>query len=78
MPPITKVMMKPIVNSIDGWKLMRPRYMVSSQLNTFTPVGTAITIVMMPKKALTVALDPMVKKWCSHTVNDSRPIAAVA
>ena len=57
---------------------MRPRYMVSSQLNTFTPVGTAITMVATPKKALTLALEPMVKKWCSHTVNDRMAIAAVA
>ena len=49
---------------------MRPRYIVSSQSNTFTPVGTAMIMVVMPKKALTLALEPMVKKWCSQTVND--------
>jgi len=57
---------------------MRPRYMVSSQLNTFTPVGTAMIMVVMPKKALTLADDPMVKKWCSHTVKDRMAIATVA
>ena len=57
---------------------MRPRYMVSSQSNTFTPVGTAMIMVAMPKKALTLALEPMVKKWCSQTVNDRIAIAAVA
>ena len=35
-------------------------------------------IVMMPKKALTLAPAPMVKKWCSHTMNDSTQIAMVA
>ncbi len=78
MPPITKVTMKPMLHIIDGWNSMRPRYMVSSQLNTFTPVGTAMIIVMTPKKALTPALEPMVKKWCSQTVKDRMPIAAVA
>ena len=78
MPPITKVTMKPTVHSIDGWNVMRPRYMVSSQLKIFTPVGTAMIMVVMPKKALTLALEPMVKKWCSQTVNDRMAIAAVA
>ena len=78
MPPMTKVTMKPTVHSIDGWKVMRPRYMVSSQLNTFTPVGTAMIMVVTPKKALTLADEPMVKKWCSHTVKDRMAIAAVA
>ena len=51
-----------MVKSIGGLKMMRPRYMVSSQSNTFTPVGTAMIVVMMPKNALTLALEPMVKK----------------
>jgi hypothetical protein len=29
---------------------MRPPYIVNSQLKIFTPVGTAMIIVMMPKK----------------------------
>ena len=57
---------------------MRPRYIVSSQSKIFTPVGTAITMVMIPKKALTSALAPMVKKWCSQTVNDSTAMEQVA
>ena len=35
-------------------------------------------IVMMPKKALTSAPAPIVKKWCSQTINDSTTIANVA
>jgi hypothetical protein len=52
--------------------------MVNSQLKIFTPVGTAMIIVVMPKKAFTSALEPMVKKWCSQTLNDRMPMAAVA
>ena len=35
---------------------------MNSQSNSFTPVGTAMIIVAMPKKAFTLALDPIVKK----------------
>ncbi len=52
--------------------------MVNSQLKIFTPVGIEMIIVVMPKKALTLAPEPMVKKWCSHTMNDSTPMQAVA
>ena len=34
--------------------------------------------VATPKKALTLALWPIVKKWCSHTVNESTAMAIVA
>ena len=70
--------MKPIVQSIGAAKRMRPPYMVNSQLKIFTPVGTAITIVAMPKMALTSAPAPMVKKWCSQTMNEMMQIAIVA
>ncbi len=52
--------------------------MVNSQLKIFTPVGMAMIIVVMPKKAFTLAPEPMVKKWCSHTMNDRPMIAIVA
>ena len=38
-------MTKPIANSIGVSKVMEPRHMVATQLNTFTPVGTAIIMV---------------------------------
>ena len=62
MPPITKVTMKPSDHSIGTSKRTRPPYMVNSQLKIFTPVGTAMIMVMMPKKPLTSAPAPMVKK----------------
>ena len=57
---------------------MRPRYIVNSQLKIFTPVGIEISIVAMPKNALTLAPEPIVKKWCSQTMNDSTVMAIVA
>ena len=55
-----------------------PPYIVNSQLNIFTPVGTAMIIDAMPKTALTLAPAPMVKKWCSQTVYEMMQIAMVA
>ncbi|CFO04549.1 Uncharacterised protein [Bordetella pertussis] len=78
MPPMTKMIMKPMVHSMGSENSTRPRYMVNSQLNTFAPVGMEMIMVMMPKNALTLAPAPMVKKWCSQTRNESTPIEAVA
>jgi len=78
MPPITKVTMKPTVHSIGSSKRMRPRYMVNSQLKIFAPVGIEMIMVVMPKNEFTLAPEPMVKKWCSHTRYDSTPITQVA
>jgi len=54
--------MKASDHSMGVAKVTRPPYMVNSQLKTFTPVGTAMTIVAMPKMAFTLAPAPMVKK----------------
>src|ERR1700677_2470307 len=78
MPPITNVTMKPIDHRIVTVNRMRPPYIVNSQLKTLTPVGTAMIIVMTPKKPLTFALAPIVKKWCNQTMNDSTQITIVA
>ena len=51
---------------------------MNSQLKIFTPVGTAMIIVITPKKALTSAPAPIVKKWCSQTMNDRTQMAIVA
>ncbi len=55
--------MKPITQYMVAWNSIRPLYIVNSQLKIFTPVGTAMTIVMIPKNALTFGPAPMVKKW---------------
>ena len=62
MPPIAKVVKKAIIHNIGVAKWISPRNIVKSQLNTLTPVGMAMIIVMIPKKALTLAPAPMVKK----------------
>src|SRR3546814_16788444 len=77
MPPMTKVSMKATVHIIGNSKRMRPRYMVKSQLKSLAPVGIEITIVVMPKKLLTLAPEPMVKKWCSQTMAENMAIQII-
>ena len=62
MPPTVKVTIKPRVHSTGVVNCTRPRNMVNSQLNSFTPVGTEMIMVATPKNALTLAPEPMVKK----------------
>ncbi len=50
--------------------------MVPIQLKIFTPVGTAMSIVMKEKNGSST--DPVTYMWCAHTVTDSAAIAMVA
>src|SRR3954464_9657610 len=77
-PPSTKVGMKPMTQMKGPSNRIRPRYIVKSQLNTLAPVGMEIIMVVMPKKAFTLAPDPMVKKWCSQTSQDRTAMTIVA
>ena len=52
--------------------------MVASQLNTFTPVGTAISIVAYIKNSKPAVGSPTVNMWCAQTRNDRIAIEAVA
>ncbi len=61
-PPKTKDTIKPIIHNTGTVNRTRPPYIVNSQLKTLTPVGTPMIMLVMPKKALTLALAPMVKK----------------
>ena len=70
--------MKPTTHIIGTSKRMRPRYMVNSQLKILAPVGMEMIIVEMPKKVLTLAPEPIVKKWCSHTRYDRIMMQLVA
>lgn len=48
-PPTVNRKMKPRAHSIGGVNFTCVPYIVESHLNTFTPVGTAITIVALVK-----------------------------
>lgn len=52
--------------------------MVASQLNTFTPVGIAITIVAVVKYARVSTSIPTVNMWWAQTMNPRNPIESMA
>ena len=59
-------------------KVMEPRNMVATQLNTFTPVGTAISMVAYMKNSWPARGMPTVNMWCAQTMKDRKAIDAVA
>ena len=54
---------KPTANSIGVSNVIEPFHMVAIQLNTFTPVGTAINMVAYMKNKLPDAGIPTVNMW---------------
>ena len=57
---------------------VEPRHIVATQLNTFTPVGTAISMVAYIKYSSPAMGIPTVNIWCAQTMNDRKAIAEVA
>lgn len=52
--------------------------MVASQLNTFTPVGTAMIIVAVVKYARVSTSIPTVNMWWAQTMNPKNPMDNMA
>ena len=77
-PPIENTKMKPQAKSIGVSNVIEPFHIVAIQLNTLTPVGTAISIVVYMKKSWAAAGMPTVNMWCAHTMNDRIAIDDVA
>ena len=65
-------------NSMGVSKVMDPRHMVDTQLNTFTPVGTAMSMVAYIKNSSPASGMPTVNMWCAHTMKDRNAMEAVA
>jgi hypothetical protein len=59
-------------------KVIDPFHIVAIQLNTLTPVGTAINIVAYMKNKLPAAGIPTVNMWCPQTINESKAMDEVA
>ena len=55
---------------------MEPRQRVPIQLKNFTPVGTAISMVVKAKNASDTL--PVTYMWCAHTATESPAMAMVA
>ena len=70
--------MKPMANSIGVSKVIEPRHMVATQLNTLTPVGTAISMVANMKNSSPASGMPTVNMWCAQTMNDRKAMETVA
>src|SRR6266516_1539669 len=72
-PPMMKMLMKPTEYSIGVLKLTAPRCIVAIQLKIFTPVGTAISIVVDAKTASASGPRPTANMWWAHTPNARNP-----
>ena len=57
-------------------RLIEPRHRVAIQLNIFTPVGMAISVVMKAKNGSSTL--PVVNMWCAQTLKLRRPMPTVA
>ena len=77
-PPIVNRNRNASANSIGVSKVSEPRHMVAVQLNTFTPVGTAISMVLSMKNICPASGMPTVNMWCAHTMKPTTPIATMA
>src|SRR3990167_1459362 len=75
MVNITK---NPSANNIGVSKVNEPLNNVATQLNTFTPVGTATIIVAYIKNNSAANGIPVVNIWCAHTIYEINAIAMVA
>ena len=75
-PPNRNVTRKPIDHSIGVSKVSDPRHIVPIQLKNFTPVGTAMSIVMKAKNGS--ATWPVTYMWCAQTETDRPAIEMVA
>ena len=77
-PPMVNNTKNPIENNIGVSKVIAPRHIVVTQLKTFTPVGTAISMVAYIKNNSPASGMPTVYMWCAQTMNDRNAMAAVA
>ena len=75
-PPNRKVTKKPIAHSIGVSNEIDPPHIVPIQLKNFTPVGTAMSIVMIAKNGRSTC--PVAYMWWAQTLTDSAAMATVA
>ena len=75
-PPKRKVTRKPIAHSIGVAMTTLPPHIVPIQLKNFTPVGTAMSIVITAKNGSSTW--PVTYMWCAQTLADRAAMAIVA
>src|SRR5437762_9042274 len=74
-PPMMNMLMNPRANSIGVFKLTEPWTIVAIQLKIFTPVGTAMSIVLEAKTASAIAPRPTENMWWAHTPKARKAMA---
>ena len=78
IPPMVNTARKPSANSIGVLKRSDPPQIVPIHEKTFTPVGTAMSIVDDMKKICSAGSMPATNMWCTNTPNERKPIATDA
>ena len=73
-PPIMNIAMNPTAKSIGVFTSIEPFHMVAIQLNIFTPVGTAMAMVVSANTELATGPRPTVNIWWLHTIHPMNPI----
>src|SRR3989304_1936057 len=69
--------MKPIENSMGVRRSRTPPHIVMIQLNTLTPLGTAIARVTTMNGRRALSDMPVVNMWWAHTPKPRNPIATL-
>ena len=77
MPPITNTAMNPTQNSSAVLIWIVPRHSVAIQLNTFTPVGTAIVNELSITKMRIASGIGAVNMWCAQVRKPRNAMATV-
>lgn len=77
-PPNVNKTIKPRVHNIGVLNFGILPFIVDNHLNTFTPVGTAITMVAEVKYARVSTSIPTINIWCPQTMNPKSAIDSIA
>ena len=77
-PPMTKMAMPPIPNSIGVEKMTRPASMVAMKTKICTAVGIATASDAAEKKASEICGRPVANMWWTHSPNDRKPVPTAA
>ncbi len=75
-PPIVNMATSDTENIIGTVKWTLPAHMVAIQFKIFTPVGTAMNMVVAENAATETGPMPEVNIWCAHTPHPMKPMAA--
>ena len=70
--------MKPRAKNSGARKRMRPPQSVMIQLRIFTPVGMAMSMVIIEKAESAAGPRPTANMWWLHTPKDRKPMAMPA